>query len=72
MDQDALDLVPADDLKAALLRRFDHVVVAGFTPAEGAAAEEVSWGWRGDPYRVIGLLEEIKHRLFTQHEVEPT
>jgi hypothetical protein len=66
MNPDELDLVPVDDLKAAFLRRFDHVIVAGFSPAEGV--EEVSWGWRGDPYRVIGLMEEIKHRLFAQQQ----
>lgn len=66
MESDELDLIPVDDLKAALLRRFDHVVVAGFDTAEGK--DEVTWGWRGDPYRVIGLMEEIKHRLFTQQE----
>lgn len=68
MTHDELDLVPVDELKAALLRRFEHVIVAGFTPAAGA--EEVTWGWRGDPYRVIGLMEELKHRLFTLHEAE--
>jgi hypothetical protein len=66
MDHDALDLVPLDDLKAALLRRFEHAVVAGFSPAEGV--EEVGWGWKGDPYRVVGLMEELKHRLFTQQQ----
>jgi hypothetical protein len=66
MQPDELDLVPVGELKAALLRRFDHVVVAGFDTTEGK--DDVTWGYRGDPYRVIGLMEEIKHRLFTQQE----
>ncbi len=68
MDADTLDLVPVDELKAALLRRFDSVIVAAFTPAEGV--EEVTWGWRGDPYRVVGLMEEVKMRMFSQREAE--
>lgn len=69
MHADELDLVPVDDLKAALLRRFDHAIVAGFTPAEGSV-EQISWGWKGDGYRLIGLMEELKQRFFAHHEVE--
>jgi hypothetical protein len=68
MDANELDLVPVDELKAALLRRFDHAVVAAFDPSTGV--EEVTWGWRGDPYRVIGLMEDLKQRLFAKHEAE--
>jgi hypothetical protein len=70
MDPNELDLVPVAELKAALLRRFDHVIVAAFVPAEDGAVEDVSWGWRGDAYRVIGLMEELKIRMFTPREAE--
>jgi hypothetical protein len=66
MDANELDLVPVADLKAALLRRHDHVVLI----STDERLDEVSFAWQGDPYKVIGLLEEVKHRLFAHREAE--
>lgn len=61
-----LDLCPLDDLKAALLRRGDHVVVATLPPEGGI--EENAWAWRGDHLRVVGLLEELKQAVLKAHQ----
>lgn len=61
MGADELDLVPEADLKAALLRRHEHVIIAAL---DERPADEVSWAWQGDRHKVVGLLEELKVRVF--------
>lgn len=67
MDPNELDLVPVDELKAALLRRHAHVIVAAL---DERAEDEVSWAWKGDRHKVVGLLEELKARVFAYREAE--
>ena len=68
MDADALDLVTLDDLKRAILRRCETVIIMTSTPGDGAAL--VSWARQGDGYRVLGLIEEFKFVTLTELAAE--
>lgn len=67
MNPDELDLIPIDELKNALLRRHEHAIIAGL---DEGPDDQVSWGWRGDRHKVVGLLEELKARVFAHREAE--
>jgi hypothetical protein len=67
MQPDELDLVPVDELKAAILRRHDTVIIAGL---DEGPDDQVSWAWQGDRHKVVGLLEELKARVFAHREAQ--
>ena len=70
MGPDALDLVPLDDLKRAILRRCELVIIATCTPGDGTA--QLSWARQGDGHRLIGLAEEFKFVMLAELAVKPS
>jgi hypothetical protein len=67
MTKDDLDLVPLDELKNAILRRGDHVLVAVLSSnIDGPEQHALAWGWRGNQHTAMGLADDLKAHILEQ------
>ena len=64
MTSDELDLVPLDDLKAALLRRGDHALVAVLSTGIAGPDHETLTAWSGSPHTLMGLAADLTAQIY--------
>jgi hypothetical protein len=62
MTPDTLAFVPTEELKAEILQRSDVAILITCTRPVGTV-DAISWVWKGDYLKVLGLLEEVKPRV---------
>jgi hypothetical protein len=71
MTPEDLDLVPLNDLKAALLRRGDHALLAIlWVGAAGAQVHETVTAWNGNPHMLAGLAADISKQIIAGLHVD--